>query len=94
MSGSLAWRSFRALPGEEAPESFPMYCSLCEAEVRALKYDVTELYTDQGLASRCGFAYKLSCGHIGVDDCNINSLNGKCFKDEEAWRKGVVTEPF
>lgn len=54
----------------------------------------TELYIYGSLASACNYAFKMSCGHIFVDDCRTEELNGKCFRNEEEWRRGQVTETF
>lgn len=40
--------------------------------------------------SCCNFAMKVPSGHIIVDDCIKQELNGQTFKTESDWRKKVI----
>jgi hypothetical protein len=71
----------------------PVYCRICKAEKKPVKYASTELSYDsqRDTGSQCNTALLLECRHIFTDDCALPRLNGACFQNEEEWRKKVLT---
>jgi len=82
-------------PTETGAAKSPIYCQIHKRSFPPTHYAVTELYCDynRNTCSKCNMAYKLTCGHIVVDDCEGN-LNLKAFASEAEWKRVVVNKPM
>ena len=74
MANELNW--------EEIDFDAEEYCTICKK-----KRVIEELAYTPGL---CAMAYKFSCGHIMVDDCNPKQLGGTCFRSEKDWEEHIA----
>jgi len=86
------WQDIHRLYDKEEKVD-PIYDSICNRMVIPTHFANTELSCDysRNTHSRCNIALKLPCGHIVVDDCSKNNLNGRTFKNETEWRKVVIS---
>ena len=100
---TIRWRSMQdmietleTLEGSEEVKGVReerLYCGIHRDRFPITHYATTEMYQDwnRNTASRCSMVYKLSCGHLVVDDCE-GGLNGRTFANEQEWSNTVVSK--
>lgn len=78
----MYWKPMGQLyqPGEMVP---PVWDQIAQRACIPVAYANTEMF------AKCNLAIKLDNGHIVVDDYEADELNGKTFRNEEAFRRGV-----